>query len=156
MVKRLVLAGIILLLSSLLLAGCQNENASFSNEDGHFVLSPGGTYTQTFGPTDSQVLPTGTLVLPSVDHSQPGDRYRRGDKDRYNDKEKAARDQPARTESGIWRLISPSDGFGHEGYTVELSDVHRCHGAFGAGTYTLVVPVSRIRGFDKLAAKQKT
>ena len=46
--KRLVTPVIVALVITFFLAGCKNDSATFSNSDGDFVLSPNGTYTQTF------------------------------------------------------------------------------------------------------------
>lgn len=126
MVKRSVLAIVIAVLTLIMLSGCKNDSASFSNADGDFVLSPNGTYTQTFPQLASQ-----------------------------NDKKDKANPLDALPNSGTWTLIGPSDGPANSGLKVELSGVRRRSSRSFSDAYTIVVDAQSISGFGRVLGKQK-
>ncbi len=128
-VVKVVVLGIVCVLA---LAGCRNGLGVFSNGDGQFVLSPNGTYLQTF------------LPLPNL-----------GGKPRRGGRSYGTGSLDALPNSGTWRLIGPSDGPANSGYKVELSGVRSRYAPGLAGTYTLVLPASSIHGLDKLLKEQK-
>ncbi len=125
-VSVILSAGVLLFL----LPGCKNESATFSNSDGNFVLSPGGTYTQTF--------PQATTH-----------------EDKKDDKNKDDNSFDTLPNTGSWTLIGPSDGPGNSGFKVELDGVRRCGFRSLGDSYTIILDASSINGFDKLLGKQK-
>jgi hypothetical protein len=126
MMKRFVPAILIAVGSLIMLSGCKNDSASFSNADGNFVLFSNGTYTQTFPQAASQ-----------------------------NDKKDKVNSLDTLPNSGTWSLIGPSDGPANSGLKVELSGVRRGYSRSFSDSYTIILDARSISGFDRVLGKQK-
>lgn len=124
--KRSVSAIVMAVLGLIMLSGCKNDSATFSNGDGDFVLASNGTYTQTFPDQTSQ-----------------------------NDKKDNANPLDSLPNTGTWSLIGPSDGPANSGLKVELSGVRHRYSRSLLDSYTLVMDAHGINGFDRVLGKQK-